>query len=129
MPEERSRVCKPRRGRTISDLQPRAHFHRTEPSRLHDGPVIPFPLKIDSILLRQDHSFNEIKNTSISFIPDGESREGDLSCPHNSQLNIKGEEAIDIDHRIMKQQYTTLFPLNGIWVVERPVVWHAKKIY
>ena len=42
-------------------------------------------------------------------------------CPHNSALNIRGE-AIDIDHRITKQQYTTLFPLNGTWVVERPVV-------
>ena len=42
-------------------------------------------------------------------------------CPHNSPLNIKGE-AIDIDHRSIKQQYTTLFPLNGTWVVERPVV-------
>ena len=47
-------------------------------------------------------------------------------CPHNSTLNIRGE-AIDIDHRITKQQYTTLFPLNGTWVVERPVVWHANK--
>ena len=45
-------------------------------------------------------------------------------CPHNSPLNIKGE-AIDIDHRIMKQQYTILFPLNGTWVVKRQVVWHA----
>ena len=34
---------------------------------------------------------------------------------------------MDIDHRIMKQQYNTLFPLNGIWVVERPVLWHANK--
>ena len=59
---------------------------------------------------------------SISVIPDGGSREYDLS----SQLTIK-IKAIDIDHRITKQQYTTLFPLNGIWVVERPVVWHAKK--
>ena len=41
-------------------------------------------------------------------------------CPHNSPLNIKGE-AIDIDHRIMKQQHTTLFPLNGTRAVERPV--------
>ena len=49
-------------------------------------------------------------------------------CPHNSPLNIKGE-AIDIDHRIMKQLYTTLFPLNGTLVVERPVVWHAKKTH
>ena len=47
-------------------------------------------------------------------------------CPHNSTLNIRGE-AIDIDHRITKQQYTTLFRLNGTWVVERPVVWHANK--
>ena len=30
-------------------------------------------------------------------------------CRNNSPLNIKGE-AIDIDHRIMKQQYTTLLP-------------------
>ena len=45
-------------------------------------------------------------------------------CPYISPLNIKGE-AIGIDHRIMNQQYTTLFPLNGTWVVERPVVWHA----
>ena len=45
-------------------------------------------------------------------------------CPHNSPLNIKGE---DIDKRITKQQNTTLFPLNATWVVERPVVWHAKK--
>ena len=47
-------------------------------------------------------------------------------CPHNLPLNIK-VEAIDIDHRIKKQQYTTLFPLNETWVVERPVVWHANK--
>ena len=39
--------------------------------------------------------------------------------PHISPVNIKGE-AIDIDYRIMKQQYTTLFPFNGSWVVERP---------
>ena len=25
----------------------------------------------------------------------------------------------------MKQQYTTLFPLNWIWAVETPVVWMA----
>ena len=43
-----------------------------------------------------------------------------------SPVNIK-VEAIDIDHRIKKQQYTTLFPLNETWVVERPVVWHANK--
>jgi len=49
-----------------------------------------------------------------------------MICSHNSPLHIKGE-AIDIDHRIMKQQCTTLFPLNGIWVVERPVVLHVKK--
>ena len=30
-------------------------------------------------------------------------------CRNNSPLNIKGE-AIDIDHRIMKQQYTNLLP-------------------
>ena len=36
------------------------------------------------------------------------------------------DEAIDIDNRITKQRYTTLFTLNGTWVVERPVVWHAK---
>ena len=42
-------------------------------------------------------------------------------CSHNSPLNIQGE-AIDIDHRIMKQQYTTLFPFNGTQVVERLVV-------
>ena len=40
-------------------------------------------------------------------------------CPHNSPLNKIGE-AIDIDHRITKQQYTSLFHLNEIWVVERP---------
>ena len=44
---------------------------------------------------------------------------------NNSHL-IKGE-ALDIDHRITKQQYTPLFSLNGTWVVERPVVWHANK--
>ena len=44
-----------------------------------------------------------------------------MICSHNSPLNIRGE-AIDIDHRITKQQYTTLFPLNGTWLVERPVV-------
>ena len=50
---------------------------------------------------------------------------GKVICPHNSPLNIRGE-AIDIDHRITTQQYTTIFPLNGTyWVVERPVVWHA----
>ena len=27
----------------------------------------------------------------------------------------------------MKQQYTALFPLSGILMVERPVVWHANK--
>ena len=27
----------------------------------------------------------------------------------------------------MKQQYTTTFHLNGIWVVERLVEWHANK--
>ena len=50
-------------------------------------------------------------------------------CPHNSPLDIKGK-AIDIDHRITKQQYTTtIITINGTWVVERPVVWHAKKGY
>ena len=44
---------------------------------------------------------------------------------NNSHLT-KGE-ALDIDHRITKQQYTPLFSLNGTWVVERPVVWHANK--
>ena len=46
-------------------------------------------------------------------------------CPtHNSPLNIKGEAMdIDIDQRITKQQYTTLFPINGTLVVERKVVW------
>ena len=49
-------------------------------------------------------------------------------CPtHNSPLNIKGEAMdIDIDQRITKQQYTTLFPINGTLVVERKVVWYAK---
>ena len=47
-------------------------------------------------------------------------------CPHISPLKIEGE-ARDIDHRITKQQYTTLFAFNGPWVVERPVIWHAKK--
>ena len=47
-------------------------------------------------------------------------------CTHNSLLNIKGE-AIDIDHRIMKQQHTPSSPLNRTWVVERPVVSHANK--
>ena len=61
---------------------------------------------------------------SICVIPDGGVEK--VICPHNSPLNIKGE-AIDIDHRSIKQQYTNLFPLNGTWVVERPVVWHAKK--
>ena len=49
-----------------------------------------------------------------------------VTCPHNSPLDIEGE-AIDIDHRVTKQQYTTLLPLNGLWVVERPVVWHVNK--
>ena len=52
--------------------------------------------------------------------------EVEVIYPHKSPLNIK-VEAIDIDHRIKKQQYTTLFPLNETWVVERPVVWHANK--
>ena len=46
-----------------------------------------------------------------SVIPDGGSTEGDLS----SQLTIKYK-------RIMEQQDNSLFPLNGTWVVERPVV-------
>ena len=45
-------------------------------------------------------------------------------CPHSSPLHIKG----GISHRMMKQQYTPLFPLNGTWVVERPVVWPDKKV-
>ena len=55
--------------------------------------------------------------------------EKEVICPHNSPLKTKCE-AIDIDQSITKQQYTTLFPLNWTWVVERPVVWHAnKKVY
>ena len=34
-------------------------------------------------------------------------------CPHNSPLKLKKGEAIDIDHRLMQQEYTNLFPLNG----------------
>ena len=47
-------------------------------------------------------------------------------CPHISTLNITGE-AIDINNRITQQHYTPLFPLNGTWVLERPVVWYANK--
>ena len=47
-------------------------------------------------------------------------------APMISVFGAKGE-AIDINHRITKQQYTTLVPLNGILVVERPVVRHANK--
>ena len=35
-------------------------------------------------------------------------------CPHNSPLKLNKSEAVDIDHRLMQQEYTTLFPLNGI---------------
>ena len=47
----------------------------------------------------------------FSIIPDRGIRVGDLS----SQLTTKNQklEAIDIDHRLTKQQYTNLFPLNG----------------
>ena len=48
-------------------------------------------------------------------------------CPHNSPLKLKKGEAIDIDHRLTQQECTTLFPLKGLWVVERPVVWHVQK--
>ena len=37
--------------------------------------------------------------------------------------NINGE-AIEL----IVQQYTTLFPLNRTWVVERPAASHAKKL-
>ena len=49
-----------------------------------------------------------------------------VTCPHNSPLDIEGE-AIDIDHRVTKQQYTTHFHLFRTWVVERPAEWHANK--
>ena len=45
---------------------------------------------------------------------------------HKHCTDAKGK-ALGIDHRITQQQYTALFPLNGIWVVERHVVWHANK--
>ena len=45
----------------------------------------------------------------------------------DEQLYLGPSIAIDIDHRITKQQYTTLFHLNGIWVAGRPVEWHANK--
>ena len=43
------------------------------------------------------------------------------------KIIIKKGKAIDIDHRLTLQQYTTLFLSMGVWVVERPVVWHANK--
>ena len=35
--------------------------------------------------------------------------------------------AIDIDHRVTKQQHTPYSRSMGLRVVERPVVWHANK--
>ena len=68
-------------------------------------------------------SFDTDGNQLAFFLMGGVEK---VICPHNSPLHIKGE-AIDIDHRITKQQCTTLFPLNGIWMLERPFIWHAKR--
>ena len=48
----------------------------------------------------------------ISLIPGGGIRVGDLSSLLTFKI-IKGV-AIDIDHRLTKQQYTSLLPFNGI---------------
>jgi len=48
----------------------------------------------------------------ISIIPGGGIGVGDLSSLLTFKL--KKGVAIDIDHRVTKQQYTPLLPLNGI---------------
>ena len=78
--------------------------------------ILKFSLLLQSALLLMGAQFGLFPMLEIEKV----------ICFHNSPLNTQGE-AIDLDHRIMKQQYTTLFPFKGIWVVERPVVWHANK--
>ena len=43
-------------------------------------------------------------------------------------FKLKKGVAIDIDHRVTKQQYTPYSLSMGLRVVERPVVWHEQNI-